>query len=196
MAGKKTELTLEQRVDAAIIADGSMDTQVHTLAVECLAHAAEHGDFSLFAKLIGDCHTKGGVTFGRGVRSRRLALIEWASAFSPIRLNGDGLIGTLAENAKGFKPYNVEGAEAMPFYDMPTEKRRRETHAPFDVAVIMGRIGSFGKAIDKAVENGSLNDNEEALRQLADSVQAFAIQKAAELGLSSDAAKARRKAAA
>lgn len=196
-AKKKTDapLTLEQRVDAVIQQDGMMDLGVHRLAVECLAHAAEHGDFSLFAKLIGDCHTAGGVTFGRGVRSRRLALIEWASAFSPIRLNGDGLIGVLAESAKGYKAYNVEGAESLPFYDMPTEKRRRETHAPFDVAVIMGRIGSFGKAIDKAVENGSLNDNEEALRQLADAVQAFAIERAAQLGLSSDAAKARRKAA-
>jgi len=189
-------LTLEQRIDRAITLDGTFDTQTHLLAVETLQHAATTGDFTLFAKLIGDVTTKGGQTFGRGVRSRRLALIEWAAAFSPIRINGDGVIGALAESAKGYKPYNVEGAEAVPFFDMPSEKRRRETHAPFDVAVIMGRIGSFNKAIDKAVENGSLNDNEEALRRFTADVQAFAIAKAAELGLSSDAAKARRAQAA
>lgn len=189
-------LTLEQRIDRAITLDGTFDTQTHLLAVETLQHAETTGDFTMFAKLIGDVTTKGGVVYGRGVRSRRLALIEWATAFSPIRVNGDGVIGVLAADAKGYKPYNTEGAEALPFFEMPTEKRRRETNAPFDVAVIMGRIGSFGKAIDKAVENGSLNDNEEALRTLASEVQQFAIAKAAELGLSSDAAKARRTQAA
>lgn len=192
---EKKAPTLEQRIDTLINTDGKMDTETHRAAVDCLEHAQTTGDYSLFAKLIGDVTTKGGAAYGRGVKSRRLALIEWASAFSPIRVNGDGVIGVLAEGAKGFKPYNVEGAESVPFYAMPKEQQRRTTNAPFDIAVIMGRIGSFNKAIDKAVENDSLNDNEEAMRQFTKDLQAFAIAKAAELGLSSDAAKARREAA-
>lgn len=193
---EKPEMTLEQRVNHLITADGRMDTEIHRAAVDTLSHAADTGDFTLFARLLGDVKTAGGMVYGRGVRSRRLALIEWSAAFSPIRVNGDGVIGALTEGAKGYLPFNIEGAESLPFYDMPNEAKRRTTNAPFDVAVIMGRIGSFSKAIDKAVENDALNDDEAALRQLAADVQAFAIAKATELGLSSDAAKARRPKAA
>lgn len=183
------------RIDALIIKDASIDTETHRAAMDCLAHAADTGDYTLIARLLGDVKTKGGEEFGKGVRSRRLALIEWMTAFSPIRISGDGVIGMLKEGAKTYKPFNLEGAEACPFYAMPEEVKRRTANKPFDVAVMHGRIFSLSKAIDTAAEKGTLNDEEAALRELASHVQAAFTAKAKELGLDVQAAKDRRQAA-
>lgn len=192
----KKPQTLEQRVDAAIAQDGTFDLTVHGLAMECLAHAQSTGDFTLMARLIGDCKTAGGVVFGKGVRSRRLGIIEWLGQYSPIRVSGAGVIGALPKTAKTFKEYDLEAAEANPFYDGKAEAARRTKNNPFDVATILGRVGSFTSSIDKAIESGSLNDDETALRLLATELNAFAAKRARELGLNSDEAKARRTKAA
>lgn len=173
-----------------VTADASLDITVHNLAVECLAHAAPDGrgpgDFTLFARLIGDVKTAGGVSYGRGVRSRRLGLLEWAAKFSPIRVNGDGVMGALPETSKVYVPYNVEAATNTPFYDLQGETTRRTTNKPFGVEQMLGRIGSFGKAIDKAVEAGSLEGDEAALKTLAQEANAFFARRAREMGLIGD----------
>ena len=180
-----------------IVVDAGFDITVHNLAVECLEHAATHGDFTLLAQLIGDCKTAGGVTFGKGIRSRRLALIEWTAKFSPLRINGDGVMGKLPDTAKTFTAFDVDAATKTPFYDMGAEAARRSKNNPFDIAVILGRLGSFNGAIDKAVEAGSLNGDEALLRQLVSEGNAWFATRARELGLpSSDEAKAARVAAA
>lgn len=180
------------RIDALIVKDAALDTETHRVAIDALAHAAEHGDIDLIARILGDVKTKGGKTFGKGIRSRRLAVIEWLSAFSPIRVSGDGVIGMLKPDAKTYVPFNLEGAEKLPFFDMPNEVKRRTANKPFDVATMHGRIMSFGKAIDKAVENDALNDDEAALRALAAHMQETFTAKAKELGLDVQAAKDRR----
>jgi len=189
---ERTRDDLVKDIVSLITADGSFDITVHNIAVECLTHAATFGDYTLFAQLVGNCKTAGGVVFGKGVQSRRLALLEWAAKFSPIRVNGDGVMGQLPTTAKTYTEYNVEAATAEPFYELASEKNRREKNNPFDVATILARVGSFTKAIDKAVENGDLNDDETALRVLATEINAFAARRARELGLNSDEAKARR----
>lgn len=188
---------ISKDIAEVIIIDGGFDMKVHALAVECLQHACPpdmggHGDYSLFAQLIGDVKTAGGATFGKGVRSRRQGLIEWVARFSPIRVNGDGLIGALPTTAKTYVAFNVDAAESSPFYEGSAETARRSKNTPFDVATIMGRLGSFNKAIDNAVENGNLNDDEALLRQFTRALNTYAAQEMARLGLSSDAAKARR----
>lgn len=176
--------------------DATFDITVHNLAVETLQHAFIYGDFTLFAQLVGNCKTAGGVSFGKGVQSRRLALIEWAAKWSPIRVNGDSIMGLLPSTAKAYVAFNIEGAQATPFYEGAAEVARRTKNNPFDVAVILGRLGSFNTAIDNAIEKGSLNDDEALLRQLSSDLNAYAATRARELGLNSDEAKARRTKAA
>lgn len=182
-AAARTVANIIADINSVVTADGSMDITVHNLAVECLAHAAEHGDFTLFARLVGDVKTAGNVAFGRGVRSRRQGLLEWAAKFSPIRVNGDGIMGALPESSKVFVPYNVEGATAAPFYDLTGEASRRTTNKPFGIEQILGRVGSFGKAIDKAVEAGTLEGDEAALKTLAKEANAYFAKRAREMGL-------------
>lgn len=170
-----------------VTADGSMDITVHNLAVETLDHAANTGDFTLFAQLVGDCKTAGGVVYGRGVRSRRLGLIEWATKFSPIRINGDGLIGSLPKTNKAYVEYNVEAATNTPFYDMKGESDRRSQNKAFDITVMLKRVGSFTNAIKKAEEDGKLESDLEASMQFAREVNAYAAKRARELGLTDEA---------
>lgn len=175
-------------ISKVVAADGKLDITVHNLAVECLEHARPHsegghGDFTLFARLIGDVKTAGGVSYGRGVRSRRLGLLEWATKFSPIRVNGDGVMGVLPETSKVYVPFNVEAAQATPFYDLSGEAGRRATNNPFGIQQMLGRIGSFSKAIDKAVEAGTLEGDEAALKALASEANAYFAKRAREMGL-------------
>jgi len=179
----RTAADIAADIARVVTADGKLDITVHNLAVECLEHAQQHGDFTLFARLIGDVKTAGGVSYGRGVRSRRLGLLEWATKFSPIRVNGDGVMGVLPETSKAYVPFNVEAAQETPFYDLAGEAGRRTTNNPFGIEQMLGRIGSFSKAIDKAVEAGTLQGDEAALKTLAQEANAFFAKRAREMGL-------------
>lgn len=170
-------------IEKLVTADASMDTHVHNLAVETLAHAQEHGDFTLFAQLVGDVKTAGGVTYGRGVRSRRLALIEWAIKFSPIRVNGDGVMGLLPPTSKVFVPFNVADADSNPFWSLKAEADRRATNKPFGIDQMLARIGGFTRAIDKACETGTIEGDEAALTAFAKELNAYAAKRARELNL-------------
>lgn len=194
-AAAASAAAISAAIDNLIQQDGAFDTNVHRVAMDALNHAATYRDIELIARLLGDVKTKGGKQFGKGVRSRRKALIEWLGAFSPIRVNGDGVIGLLKEGAKTYVPFNLEGAETLPFFDMPNERNRRASNTVFDVATVHGRIFSLTKAIDTAAEKGALNDEEDALRELAAHMQAEFTKKAKELGLDVQASKDRRQTA-
>jgi hypothetical protein len=170
----KTELkSLRDKIDRAIQADEKTDAHLHGLAVSCLRLAADHGDFTMFARLIGDCKTAGGEVFERGVRSRRLALLEWVKEFSPIRINGDGVMGLLKPTAKGYVAFDVNRADANPFWTLQAEADRRKQDRPFDLSTISGRISGISKAIDKAVEKGTVTpEDETVMRELAQSLNA------------------------
>lgn len=191
---------IRKDIGKIVHADIGMDTAAHNLAMECLRHAAPtdlggFGDYTLFAELIGDVKTKGGVQYGRGLRSRRLGLIEWAAKFTPIRINGDGVIGVQSPDAKGFTPWNLDGAEATPFFDLAGEAGRRNQNKPFGIEVMLKRIGSFHSAIDKAVENNALEGDEAVLKSLAKEMSAYFARRSRELGLIDDAGKATQAAA-
>ena len=196
----RTVANIRADIVSVVKTDATFDITVHNLAVECLQHAAPkdmggHGDISLLAQLIGDCKTAGGAAFGRGVKSRRLALIEWLTAFSPVRLNGDGVIGLLPTTSKVFVPFNVDGGTATPYYEMGAEKDRRSTNKPFSVSTMLARIGSFTKAIDKSIEAETFVGDVEAAKQFATEVNAWAAIRARELGLTDAAGQAVKSAA-
>lgn len=190
----KTELkALKGRITSAINADEKTDASIHALATEVLAHAADSGDFTLFARLIGDVTTAGGEVFGRGVRSRRLALLEWAGEFSPLRVNGDGVIGALKSSAKGYVAYNLSGAKANPFWTLQSEANRRVTNRPFDLTTISGRLSGIGKAIDKQVEAGTLTpEDEQIMRDLSVKLNATFAKFVRDNHIDLDAVKAQR----
>ena len=192
MLSNKEKANLIRSINALIRADVETDEKVHDLAVKTLQHAGDTGDFTLFARLVGNVKTAGGEVFERGLASRRAGLIAWAADYSPIRVNGDNVMGLLKPTAKTFTPFNIGAAKANPFWTIGEERDRREKVRPVDSETIRGRVSALAGMVEKAKEKGILNDDEAALLQLAKDINAYAAQRMRELNLNPEAAKQRR----
>lgn len=98
----------------------NLDTSIQTTGLECLAHAAAHGDVTLASELV-DALPKG---------ARRLALVEWMLAYGQVALmpaahvkkrEKDGLPAChfIFCRTKAFQP---EDAAAKPWHEFRKEK--------------------------------------------------------------------------
>ncbi len=89
----------------------------HKLALECLEHAAEHGDATLIDRLIKELEA--------GAPAARTATLrEWVTMFSPIRWGGkDDAVGLLKKDSPKYVEFNIEGADVTPYYAIGKETR-------------------------------------------------------------------------
>lgn len=87
-----------------------LDAIIHATACAIIVHAKEHGDCSR-AKTLLDAMPKSG---------RAKALLAWFETMSPIRFNGDGEVGLLADKDK--RVWMVDEAKATPFWELNPEK--------------------------------------------------------------------------
>lgn len=83
-----------------------LDINVHQNAIQCLAHAAEHGDTSLIRRLLVD-------TLGDSTGYRTQGLIQWMRLHSPCELkaknvNLSGIIKSDAERTQLIKHFNEQ----------------------------------------------------------------------------------------
>lgn len=85
-----------------------LDDDVHKAGVSCLYHAREHGDITLFARLVE--------ALPRG--TRRLAFIQWAQDHAPVE-HDDGAF-TLTKGRKA-DDFDLVGAAVTPFWDHTKE---------------------------------------------------------------------------
>ena len=102
-------LTLKQ-IDANIkaIRQSKLHEEIHATGVAILEHAAAHGDVSRAGDLVAAIH----------VKVVREALIAWFKAFSPIVVNTTTFQAKQAKaSSPSFKPYDVAGAKANPYFD-------------------------------------------------------------------------------
>lgn len=119
-------LTLKQ-IDANIkaIRQSKLHEKIHATGVAILEHGAVHGDISRAGDLVGAIH----------VKVVRQALIAWFKAYSPVTVNPDTFQAKQTRsNSPSFKPYDVEGAKANPYYVMSTQ----------DTVRFMGAADVFG----------------------------------------------------
>lgn len=94
-----------------------LDHRIHSNAVQCMMHAKEHGDTSLFRRLLLD-------TITRDSGYRLQSLIAWMRKWSPMELVGDTikLTGTMQDGSK--RPWRIEEANASPFRSAADMKER------------------------------------------------------------------------
>jgi len=165
---KKGIATVKAAIADLVTRDGAFDQEVHTVAVSILGHVASCGDLTLMCALLGNVTTTNGAVFGKGVASRRLALLEWLNEYSPIRVSGDNVIGMLKKTAKGYVAFDVEAAAANPFWTLKAEEERREKPpVPFDSATIQTAIGSLNGKLTTAITEGRVNPEQvEALKAI------------------------------
>lgn len=102
----KAPKTLDGRIDNVIKRSAELGLDIHGVAVECLQHALDHGDPRKMDRLAKGLHAS----------CRPIALMEWAKKFSPIMWNGDGDVGIIKADAKTFKPFDIDGANAEPYW--------------------------------------------------------------------------------
>lgn len=127
-------------------ASKKMDQRIHDLAVECLAHAAEHGNVTLCGLLVAE--------LGGGVR--RQDLITWFGTFGPVNINKKTFEAKKDKSSK--VAYDVEGATAKPFWELTEDTPGRLT----TLADIKAVIFSMPNRIKAAAEKGTYIGDAEA----------------------------------
>ncbi len=117
-----------------------LDKHIHVTAVSVLNHFILHGDCTLATNLV-DAMPKSG---------RKKALIEWFRTFGNLKYDTKREVfgkGTKEEQN------NLEGAAAMPFWDLTAEKDPK----PITIEAILNMVQA---RIKKGREKGDLDDAE------------------------------------
>ena len=105
--------TINQRISQVRRMGVNFNNYVHETAVGIIAHAMEHGDCTPALRLVQAMPKS----------SRRALLITWFGRYSPIGMNvNQGTVAFHKEGAKLYRPFDLDGARANPFHDMPEAK--------------------------------------------------------------------------
>jgi len=136
----------------------SADTAVHDAAVQSVAHAEKHGDWTLVKTLMLGLKNSG--YRYQGVRI-------WIEGFSPLRFpadrNAEGgfTIKVLKAGDDGFTPYNINGMWSTKFtdYEPSNERTGRPVYADDFVGGIMRSKERFLRLLSNTNNDGTPKDN-------------------------------------
>ena len=155
--GKK----IDDKIASIARRSANLDADIHAAGLQCILHAQAHGDprkaDNLF-KALGKAH-------------RAEALKVWFSTFSPIVWNGDKQVGMNKVGAKAFVPFDIEAADANPFWT-PKETVTK----PLTLAALKAMIASMEKKVDNAEKGGTIAEGENVvdMREFVKRLQAIA----------------------
>jgi hypothetical protein len=125
--------------------------------LQCLAHAAAHGDIRLTDRL-KEALPRG--FFGEGFR-------QFVYKFSPIRWDESGNIKLLKPEDKGYKPFDIQAAIAADFEKIAP----RRNEAILDLARLVKLVKGLGDRIDRAHDDGKIvTVQEHAMRKYVNSL--------------------------
>lgn len=142
------------------------DALIHETGVQCLLHAEQHGDAMPFLRF----------TEALGKSVRRRGIIVWSETYSPIRINGDGKIGLMKADAKGFTAFNTDAANANPFWTLDAAAER--TARPLSFEVLKGVLASYRRKIEAAKKGDNkfeLQDDAASMLSYLDALNGVAI---------------------
>jgi hypothetical protein len=122
---------------------GKINLYVHETAMLILRHAAEHKD----------CSTAQGLVNAMPQSARKLALINWFGQFSPIVVKDDDKWESKMhkEGSKLFKAFDLEGAEANPWFTIADKMGAEKPPVGLDgmVAWLEAQAKSWEKKADE-----------------------------------------------
>lgn len=120
----------------------------HEIGMMILRHAQEHGDCTRAQKLV----------MAMPASMRRTMLIAWFSAYSPIvtKVSGEWTAKMHKPDTKLFVPFDIEAADANPFYKMAEETPEKV----FDFEAILKMVERLAKQIDKRIEDGKVPEED------------------------------------
>jgi len=132
---------------------------IHTTGVAIIAHAAACGDCTRALKLVQAMPKS----------HRRGLLINWFAKYSPIGMNvTSGKVGLHKPEAKLYKPFDVDGAKANPFYE--GEEAEKEDLPDTTLEAANKMIFAVASKLQKALDNGTVaaNDRDAVVERIAD----------------------------
>ena len=119
---------------------------IHSTGMLILRHANEHGDCTRALSLVK----------AMPASMRRTMLVAWFEKYSPIRvIESNDKVGMLKDSAKGFVAFNIEGADAEPFYVIAGKTPEVK---PFDLAAMLKFIEGSVKRVEKQLSEGNVPD--------------------------------------
>lgn len=147
---------IDKNIKSVRVAGDKLNTLIHETALMVLEHAKAHGDCSRAQVLV----------MAMPASMRRTSLIAWFSQFSPIVVkNSDDWDAKMQkpETASGapnplYRPFDVEGATAKPFYQIANENREAATPASFADLVLM--VERITKRIEKQIDDNMIVESD------------------------------------
>lgn len=139
---------------------------VHETAVMIAKHAAEHND----------CSTAQGLVMAMPASLRREMLILWFSKFTPIVVkNSDDWTAKMHKpDSKLFVAFDIEGGEAMPFYELAKQNKERPPLQFEDIILIPGKQA---KRLEAALADGKVAEDEvETVKALIVALRAIKVR--------------------
>lgn len=139
--GKKAILA---RIASGTTASGKMDAYWHVVALAVMGHAKEHNDCSLAKDLLA----------GMPASYRRGMMKNWFTKYSPINVSLDGgKVSLRKEGGLQYNPFDLEGADAEPFYAIAEATPETET---YDLQKILKLISQLRGRIEKKIEKNEV----------------------------------------
>lgn len=145
--------TLKQ-IDANIVLvrtnSTALNELIQTTALDILAHAKEHKDCSRAQHLVNAMPRS----------FRRSILIEWFATFSPIVVkdSDDWNSKMHKPDSKLYRPFDISGAAAKPWYEMAEDKPEKV----YDFAALVKMVERLSGVIAKKIENGKVPEKDVA----------------------------------
>lgn len=130
-------------------------TELHNLANRCIQHFHDHGDTEPMLQLVN----------GLPKSLRRLELARWFAELSPVKWGKrdpktDLFMGATKDKGDNAKPFDLETAKAIPFYDAPEQVKPKGL---VDVVkMLTQQNASYKKMLeDKSIpRKGNISDDE------------------------------------
>ncbi len=130
--------TIDKKIAGIKTRSATLATDIHNVAVSCIAHCQEHRDATKAKRLV-DALSKA---------NRPETLKAWFMAYSPIRFNGDGDVKLAKEGTKGYTPFDLDGAAKTPYYEKFREEDAAKQLAVGDVdRRFWALLGTMRKAL-------------------------------------------------
>lgn len=133
----KTSAEIKKAIKWIATTGAKLQEKIHETAVECLKHAATHGDATLMDQLVK------ALPAGQRVE----ALVLWTTAFSPIRWEKeDGQragVKLLSAKRKNYVPFDIDGAAAQPYYSFSKENEQKQMTLEQILKMVPGLIKRY-----------------------------------------------------
>lgn len=137
--------TIDAGIKSIATRSAKLAPDIHKWGVQAIYHALQHSDPRKVDNLLNALHAANGPA----------AFKAWVEEHSPIRWNGDGVVGIMKATDKRFVPFNVEAANATPYWTKISVQAQ-----PLTLAKLKAMVSQLEKKVDKADKEGLIAEGE------------------------------------